>query len=891
MISSRSGIVFPACVAAILLLAAACEAQPRVIATVPPNGATRVPTNTTIEFIFDQPTAKHASYSIADFSAGGGLVSTLPDRWSALGDTLLITPISLEYGHFFGMKLNLVQAADSTYWSDFYYPEIYTFTTIASQARVERVQAGNVSVALTPDVTLPVAIPVRETAGTDVSFSSARVQFLPSADVVNTDPTPLDTSVAPLYEYTIPLSVFLPRYGAVRLEAPVTLPDAIARTVPQGRLGVRLTFYGVDETSTSVVVDAVFRVDPATVVVHQASIVPAIASDLILRSATLEWPLHGAVIAAGDTVLPRAVVTGNGTGAFRAAFYMDGDLISIEEGYMDAGLPVVIAMRGPLPTRRFGEHRLQFQVESPRTLAANPVSFVCVPPAHGLEPPAWNKPQPTPPAPRRLSGSLSWLAEGRSHFREEDASAVGWGAWRAGYELSPTARIDAEISMRLRFDETGNGRGTPQRMMLRATGRDQSLEWSDATPRNAAETPLLLSAVPRRSAQAAWQRSPLGDLDAYVALESRPISSAGPIGETRADLYAGRLGRDFFKERVRLRIYGGYTHEDPTPGGAETQIRTRVIYGGMGRFALPGSWSLLGDAATVRHRRLEGVEEGRSRTAWRGELQGSAAGFEAAAQAFSYQPDMITALNPYALSDRRGGFAQLARRIWNWRFFGNLRGEEPARRSGLEPVVRVQRASVGGRLELNQESWVSPSLVRVTHRGANTRFVENRIATEFSAAEALGGRTTARFDIAFSKDELGVGTRHRILSGSFVTTRRHPGRVVSTLALGLEQNRMSDLDLTDMTVQGSLEMRWEAVASRLLITPFVAATSRTYDLQGTREDRYSARLQVALLKLPGLGENVLAVEGRSDRVQHLHTPLKSDWDGSIRVSLGQRLAL
>ena len=65
---------------------------------------------------------------------------------------------------------------------------------------------------------------VRETAGTDVSFTSARVQFLPSADVANTDmipPIPLDTSVTPLYEMTEFVSTFLPRSGAARLDAPV----------------------------------------------------------------------------------------------------------------------------------------------------------------------------------------------------------------------------------------------------------------------------------------------------------------------------------------------------------------------------------------------------------------------------------------------------------------------------------------------------------------------------------------------------------------------------------------------------------------------------------------------------------------------------------------------
>jgi len=874
-----------------------CTAPPQVVATVPGDGATRVPANITLEVIFDRPTGKHAIYSIADLdpSAGGGLISTLPDRWSPLGDTLYITPASpLPFGHLFGWKLNLVQAADTSECNDFFYPQIYYFTT-ASQAMVERVQAGNVSVALTPDVPMPVGIPVRELAGTDVRFTSARVQFLPSPDVTNTGPTPLDSSVSPIYEYTIPISVLLARFGAANLTVPVTLPDAIARTVPQGILGLRLTFYGIDETGSAVALDAVFRIDPATIQVHQAAIVPAMASDLLVRSATLEWPLHGAAIAAGDTVLPRAVVTGNGTGAFRAGFYLDGDLISMEEGFMEAGRPVEVTMRGPLPLRRLGEHRIQFQVESPQAVAANPISILCTPPVHGLEPPAPGKTVSPPPEPsgaigrvERLQGALSWIAEGTSHFRTEPASAVGWASWLGGYQLSATRKLSAELSMRLRFDDVGNGRGAPQRMLVRYDAPSLAAQWGDAAPERATETPLLLSPVPRRSAQGAWRRSPLGDLDAYVALESHPVSSGGPIREAQSDLYAARLTRAFAGGRLRATAYGGYTHEDPTPGGVETQVRRRVIYGGLARLGFARRWQLLADAATVHHRAAEGVEEGRSRTGWRGELTGTAAGFDALAQAFSYQPSMETALNPYALSDRRGGFAQLQRSIWNWRFFGSFRSEEPTERRGLEPVVRVQRATIGGRLALNQDSWVSPSLVRVAHRGANTELTENRIATEFSTSEAMGGRTTARFDVGFFEDPKGMNAKRRVLAGSLVSTRKHPGRIVSTLTLGIEKNRMSDLNLTNTTIQGSFEARWEAVAGRFLVLPFLSGVSRNFDLFGVREDRYAARLQLAWLKVPGLGENALAVEGRLDRVRHLTPAAPSDLDASAKVTLGQR---
>src|SRR5205814_2269567 len=201
-------------------------------------------------FIFDRPTGKVAFYSIAPDTSTGGLVSTLPDTWSPRGDTLTITPFQpLALGHSYIYKLNTLQdTTGAVYNNPTYYNEVYLFTVI-SRASVDRVQAGNVNLSLSPDVTLPVSIPLREGAGTDVAFTSARVQFLSSPFVTNTAPTPLDASAAPFYEYTVPISALLPRFGAALLTAPVLIPMSIARTIPQGMLGVRLTFYGADEVS------------------------------------------------------------------------------------------------------------------------------------------------------------------------------------------------------------------------------------------------------------------------------------------------------------------------------------------------------------------------------------------------------------------------------------------------------------------------------------------------------------------------------------------------------------------------------------------------------------------------------------------------------------------
>src|SRR5439155_24303542 len=75
---------------------------------------------------------------------------------------------------------------------------------------------------------------------------------------------------------------------------------------------------------------------------------------------------------------------GIGTGPFRAVFYLDGSAVAMEEGYMESGHPVTVEPRGPIVSRRMGEHRLQFVVESSQHVAAKPMTFICVPLPSGL---------------------------------------------------------------------------------------------------------------------------------------------------------------------------------------------------------------------------------------------------------------------------------------------------------------------------------------------------------------------------------------------------------------------------------------------------------------------------------------------------------------------------
>src|SRR6185295_11153925 len=461
-------------------------------------------------------------------------------------------------------------------------------------------------------------------------------------------------------------------------------------------------------------------------------------------------------------------------------------------------------------------------------------------------------------------------------------AAIAWSAWNARYNVTKTGSLNANVLWRLRVDDPENGTGVPEQFRVGYAMEDASVEWGDITPKVATNAPLFASPVPRRSAQANWVGSPLGELQGYMALESRPRSSTGPIAALRSDLYAGRLMHAFAEERLVASLYGGYSHDESAEGAPTTASAT---YGGSGRAKLMGDWSLLGDIATVRHRAIEGVDPGRSRTAVRGELKGGFVGFTAEAEAFRYQPDLATTLNPYAISDRKGGSAKLTRDLEDWSFFGSFRREEPVEDAGSAPSIRVDRITFGGNLKLNQVSFVAPTLIRIQNRGPNTKFTESRAAGELVIGERHEGQTRARMDVAVIDDELGLNARRVVTSGSLVSTRKESETVETTISGGLEREELKDLALRNQTIQAAIEIRWQAVRTRLLVTPLVTYLDRRYDITAAREKRLTGRLQLTLIRVPGLGENALAVEGRVDRID-----LGEDksTEGSIQLSFGQQ---
>ena len=900
--AGKPGVAFPTARFPRALAPGSLASNPQQIATYPTNGDTRVAPEAVLYFVFDQPTLKSGIFTVYDLDSGTVETQLNQDapRWSALGDTVYLKPTApMALSHHMKMQVELIIATDTTATTNL--PIIYF--SIFPRAHVERIPPGDefTSVTLIPGTPVPIAVNARETAGDAATFTSARVEFWPSASATLSGGSP----PSPLFAYTVPVAATVPAFGSARITAPVTLPRQLAQNAASGLLGLRVRFDGYDETGLpySFQATSAITVTPfadTLLTMSPAQVTPAIASDLFVREVIVEAPLPGAMFAAGDTVQSRAVVTGYGTGAFRAVFYIDGQIVAMEEGYMESGRPVTVAPQGPIPSRRFGEHRFQFVVEAPQNVAAQPLTILCVPPAHGILPPKDLTPPPDSiPPPSRLTLGGTWLLDGMSAYENQSGSVVGWSAWNARYDLTRGRRLEANVLWRVNFTDPENGSASPEQMLLRAASDSGSIEWGDITPSLAAGAPLFASPVPRRSAQAVARGTAVGKVEAFVALDSHPRSSAGPIERLSSDLYAGRVTRAFGDGRFTASLYGGYMSDDPTTAVIDSLLISGQlympgqwtvpawIYGGMGLYQFAGGWTILGDIATVHREGVRDVAPAESRTAVRGTISGTVAGIAANAEAFRYEPNLATALNPYALSDRKGFAADLARDAGLWRFFGGYRTEKPDQQVGQAPVIEVTKLNVGARLKLNDLSWVTPAYIQIENKGTNTDFIERRAATEFTAAER-GGRTTARIDIALFEDLLAQNSKLRIVSGSLVATGKQYGGVSTTISGGYESRANEALDLTDQTIQAALEMRIEAKPGKFLVIPLVTWIDRDYESLVNKQQSFTGRLQLALLRVPHLGDNALALEGRITTVRQ-QEPIEYDsTEGSVTLTLGQR---
>ncbi|HEY6572683.1 MAG TPA: hypothetical protein VI198_05125, partial [Candidatus Eisenbacteria bacterium] len=351
------------------------------VATNPVNNADRVAPEAELYFVFDQPTAKSGAFSVADLDSGqfGTLLSLQTPRWSALGDTVFLKPVQpMTFGHLHGMKVNVIEAPDPQN-SSTDLPLVYF--TVSPRANVERVGPAGLyeSITLVPDYPSPVTIGVRETAGTSATFTRVRYRFYPGDEVDLNGPF----AIVPSAYTDLPFYAQISRFGSASLTVPITLSRSLA-AASGGSLGLELVFEGYDETGLPYTFAASSRVrtntfpGDNTLILTRALVTPAIGASISIGSVFLESPLPGTVLAPGDTLRPRAVVTGIGTGPYRGAFYMDGEFVALAEGFLESGRPDTVSLVGPLPTRRLGEHRLQFVVESPQSVGSAPVTFLCV---------------------------------------------------------------------------------------------------------------------------------------------------------------------------------------------------------------------------------------------------------------------------------------------------------------------------------------------------------------------------------------------------------------------------------------------------------------------------------------------------------------------------------
>ncbi len=893
------------------------------IATFPANNADRVAPEAELYFVFDQPTAKSGAFTVADLDSGSvGIILALDTpRWSALGDTVFLKPVQpMTYGHQHGMRVNVIEAPDPQNSST---DLQIVYFRVAPHANVQLIGTTGLyeSISLVPDRPTPVTIGVRETAGTAATFTSARYRFYGGDQIALNGPF----SVVPSSYTFVAFQGMVPRLGTASLTVPITLPRALA-AASGGTLGMELIFDGYDETGLPYSFAASSRVrtntfpGDSTLILTRAQVTPALGASIAIGSVFLESPLPGTVLSAGDTLRPRAVVTGIGTGSYRGAFYVDGEFVALAVGFLEGGRPDTVTLPGPLPTRRLGEHRLQFVVESPQNVASAPVTYLCVAPSDAeaarAEAAAFEK--RAAEAAGRVTLGLSLdpgtLTQARTPYGGIDGSVTHWSRSTAYARFGRGARLEANALWRVRLDDTKNGSASPEQMSMRLVTERATVEWGDLVPSVAVGAPLLASPVARRAAQATFHpvggATPtsgagrgLGTLETYIALEAHPRSAGGPAREARSDLYAARLSRAM-GSRLGLSVYGGYTHEDPTPGGVETATRAKAVYGGSGSLALRGGWRWMGDVATVRHRAIAGIEEGRSRTGARTELSGRVAGADLRLEGFRYQPDLATELNPYALSDRRGAAFSVSRTFRDMvKVFGDYRFEEPESRVGPVsvsgsgpgasfggvPYVSVDRLALGTRLSLGPSAAVTPVLIRIRHRGDQTELTEKRFASELTLAEPMGGRTTARVDVALFDDDLGVAKKRKLIAGRVVTTRQHPGGITSSLLVGIENDDHADLGLEDKTLQGALEIRVAAIADRLLVIPYLVYHDRKLETRGTEEKVTSGRLQLALQRIPALRNAAIALEGRIARVDRKLPIDQADTDYGATLTISQGL--
>jgi hypothetical protein len=101
----------------------------------------------------------------------------------------------------------------------------------------------------------------------------------------------------------------------------------------------------------------------------------AIGGPLAVTTATIVFPVEGTIVSNGEGVYPRALLGMSGSGTVTGAWAVDGAPFDRFTATTNAGAPLEIRARAPIPPTPWGEHRLSLIVDSPRLPEAPSVRF------------------------------------------------------------------------------------------------------------------------------------------------------------------------------------------------------------------------------------------------------------------------------------------------------------------------------------------------------------------------------------------------------------------------------------------------------------------------------------------------------------------------------------
>ncbi|MEA2238693.1 MAG: hypothetical protein QOC81_3417 [Thermoanaerobaculia bacterium] len=101
----------------------------------------------------------------------------------------------------------------------------------------------------------------------------------------------------------------------------------------------------------------------------------AIGAQLSVNTATIVFPVEGTIVSNGEAVYPRALLAMSGSGTVVGAWAVDGAPFDRFTATTNAGAPLEIHARLPIPPTSWGEHRLSLVIDSPQLSDGPSVRF------------------------------------------------------------------------------------------------------------------------------------------------------------------------------------------------------------------------------------------------------------------------------------------------------------------------------------------------------------------------------------------------------------------------------------------------------------------------------------------------------------------------------------